>query len=122
MICPRCKSEYRQGFLTCADCGVELLPTLPPEPPPEARIDEAQQDYADFTDLLSTMDQSYISFIRSVLDGEGIDHYVLGEHVSHVFALPVPQIVRVREDQIERAREILDDIEGVTDPFLNEGS
>ncbi len=111
MICPECKSEYRQGFLTCSDCGVELVPTLPPEAPPEAQTNDREHDYAEFSDLLSTLDQSYVSFIRSILDGEGIDHYVLGEHASHVFALPVPQIVRVRDDQIERAREILDDIE-----------
>ncbi len=118
MICPECKSEYRQGFLTCADCGVELVPALPPEPPVSSNKPENHENlenwehaYAEFIDLLSTMDQSYVSFIRSVLDGEGIDHYVLGEHASNVFTLPVPQIVRVREDQMERAQEILDDIE-----------
>ncbi len=125
MICPECKSEYRQGFLTCSDCGVELVPTLPSDPAvspgnPEnhENHERGEHAYAEFIDLFSTMDQSYVSFIRSVLEGEGIDHYVLGEHVSHVFALPVPQIVRVREDQIERAREILDDIENNSSPEI----
>jgi hypothetical protein len=29
MICPECKAEYRDGFARCADCGVELVETLP---------------------------------------------------------------------------------------------
>jgi hypothetical protein len=29
MICPECKTEYRQGFATCADCDVELVEALP---------------------------------------------------------------------------------------------
>lgn len=90
---------------------MELVPSLPPEAPPEAQTDEAQHDYAEYADLLASLDPSYVSFIRSVLTAEGIDHYVLGEHASHVLALSVQQIVRVRDDQIERARQILDDIE-----------
>ena len=23
--CPKCKSEYRDGFIVCADCGSELV-------------------------------------------------------------------------------------------------
>jgi hypothetical protein len=25
MICPNCESEYREGFLRCADCNVDLV-------------------------------------------------------------------------------------------------
>jgi hypothetical protein len=28
MFCPKCKSEYREGFNTCADCGTELIEEL----------------------------------------------------------------------------------------------
>jgi hypothetical protein len=31
MFCPVCKAEYRQGFTTCADCEVALVPALPGE-------------------------------------------------------------------------------------------
>ena len=93
MICPECKSEYRQGFFTCADCGVELVPALAPEPPTEAYTHEGENDYAEYTDLLTIMDPSYMAFIRSVLEGEGIDHYVLGEHTGNFFAHSVQQIV-----------------------------
>jgi hypothetical protein len=29
MFCPNCKAEYRPGFTRCADCGVDLVATLP---------------------------------------------------------------------------------------------
>lgn len=25
MICPKCKTEYRDGFTECSDCGVDLI-------------------------------------------------------------------------------------------------
>ena len=112
MICPECKSEYRQGFLTCADCGTELVLALPEDEP----ADDGEHDYVEYEDLMRLLDPSYVAFIRSVLTAEGFDYYVLGEHTSYLFSLPVEQIIRVRADQIERAREILDDIESNTPP------
>lgn len=29
--CPKCKTEYREGFTVCADCGSELVSELPAE-------------------------------------------------------------------------------------------
>lgn len=29
--CPRCRTEYREGFTVCADCGEPLVPELPAE-------------------------------------------------------------------------------------------
>lgn len=31
MYCPQCRSEYREGFTTCAPCKLELVAELPPE-------------------------------------------------------------------------------------------
>jgi hypothetical protein len=28
MFCPVCKSEYREGFTKCSDCGVDLVKQL----------------------------------------------------------------------------------------------
>ena len=37
--CPKCKSEYREGFKTCGECGVALVDTLPSEAEPETEFD-----------------------------------------------------------------------------------
>ena len=34
--CPKCKNEYVEGILTCADCGIELVDELPEEVDPNA--------------------------------------------------------------------------------------
>jgi len=36
MFCPVCKTEYRPGFTECADCGVDLVTTLPADDPADA--------------------------------------------------------------------------------------
>lgn len=32
MWCPKCRSEYREGFTVCTDCGRALVEVLPDEP------------------------------------------------------------------------------------------
>ena len=54
MFCPECKAEYRYGFSRCADCDVDLVPELPPEP-------EETPEYVDWVKI--------ISFMNKFLDG-----------------------------------------------------
>lgn len=35
MWCPKCRSEYRDGFAVCAECGSPLVEVLPAAPAPE---------------------------------------------------------------------------------------
>lgn len=41
--CPNCKSEYRDGFTTCAECGAPLVRQLP-RTKPDARRQYRQVD------------------------------------------------------------------------------
>jgi hypothetical protein len=34
MFCPKCKAEYRVGFVRCSDCHVDLVDHLPVAKPP----------------------------------------------------------------------------------------
>ena len=38
-ICPRCHAHYREGFIRCSDCGVDLVPQLLPEHEKQPELD-----------------------------------------------------------------------------------
>ncbi len=103
MFCPECRTEYREGFTVCADCGTTLVPELPPEPSPET-----SSEGVDFEEVLGFMDEGLAAIVKSLLDEEGIDYYIVGG-----FSVPKgpDKKLMVRKDQAERAREILEDLE-----------
>ena len=103
MFCPECRTEYREGFTVCVDCGAALTPDLPPEPMPEPSAESAG-----FEEVLGFMDGSVIAVVKSLLEEEGIDYYIKGEFM--VSGGPDRKLM-VRRDQAERAREILEDME-----------
>lgn len=43
MFCPECQAEYRQGFTRCADCDVDLVYALPPEPSPASSVQDTKE-------------------------------------------------------------------------------
>jgi len=119
MFCPKCGYEYRDGFTRCADCNVELVH----EPPAEGRsrhihTQPGRLDYADFIEVMETPDYSFISFVRSLLDAEGLDTYLLGEHVSSIYPMSLGMKLMVRKDHAEEAMRIIDDVDSkLADPM-----
>jgi hypothetical protein len=103
MFCPECRTEYREGFTVCVDCGMALAPELPPEAPRET-----PSEGTDFEEVLGFMDEGVVTIVKSLLDEEAIDYYIVGEF--SVSKAP-DQKLMVRKDQAERAREILEDLE-----------
>lgn len=98
MFCPRCRAEYRPGFTRCADCGVELVDRLPPDPEPV---------YVDYVEILGTYNPGDIALIKSILDAEGITYYFHGEHFTYVRPLADPARLMVRRDEAPEALEVL---------------
>ena len=74
MYCPKCKSEYRDGFTECADCCVALVYELP--------TSTEQNEYVDLRELLTTTDQGEIVLFKSMLEGEGIPFLAQCDHFS----------------------------------------
>ena len=66
MYCPQFLTEYREGFVECADCRVPLLPGLPPEPA------EAPPGAPPVT-VLETSDPYVLSMAKASLEDAGIE-------------------------------------------------
>ena len=103
MFCPKCKSEYREGFNKCADCGADLVAEQPPE-----LIEEVS--YVDLVEVYSTYQQSDIAFIKSVFDGEEITYYFEGESSIMLVAGGAYARLLVKAEDVLRAREILQEL------------
>ena len=103
MFCPRCKSEYREGFYKCSDCGVDLVVDQPSELMEEV-------SYVDLVEVFSTYQQGDIALIKSVLDGEGISYYFSGENTLMMVAAGAYARLLVPIDEVERVRELLHEL------------
>jgi len=103
MFCPKCKSEYREGFYKCADCGVDLVAEQPPE-----LIEEVS--YVDLVEVYSTYKQSDIAFIKSVFDGERITYYFEGENPILIVMAGAYARLLVKAEEVQRAKEILQEL------------
>jgi len=103
MFCPKCKSEYREGFYKCADCGSDLVAEQSPE-----IIEEVS--YVDLVEVYSTYQQSDIAFIKSVFDGEGITYFFEGESSIMLVAGGAYARLLVKAEEVQRARDILQEL------------
>jgi hypothetical protein len=100
MFCPKCKSEYREGYYKCADCGADLVTEQPLELMEEV-------SYVDLIEVYSTYQQSDIAFIKSVFDGEGITYFFEGESSIMLVAGGAYARLLVKAEEVQRAKEIL---------------
>jgi hypothetical protein len=66
--CPECRSEYKDAVVRCADCGVDLVSTLP-------RADGAATDEP-FVEIFATNNREDIETARQLLAGATIDFFV----------------------------------------------
>ncbi len=106
MFCPRCKAEYRPGFVRCSDCGVALIDRLPePEGAPRDVLADAELV------VIRTFEELFeADFAKSVLEAAGIESEVLHGHrgqLSPELGLPIGIQLLVRSEDATAADEIL---------------
>jgi len=65
-----------------------------------------------FVEILNTYNPGDIALIKSLLDGDGIVYRFTGEHFNAMEPMVQPARLKVIEDQVERAREILNGFNG----------
>lgn len=103
MFCPKCRTEYREGFTFCSDCNADLVESLQPLPEPE-------HEFIHFTELLATYNPADVVFLKSLLESEGIQYFFKGEHFMYMRPLADPVRLMVRKDQVEEAVELVKDV------------
>ena len=82
MFCPQCGSGYREGFTRCSECDVDLVATLPPDPP--------EPDHtAEYVPVTTVQGQLQLNQIRSFLESNGIPTEVYGESTRNIYGLAV---------------------------------
>lgn len=100
--CPACRSEYREGFDRCADCDEPLVAEMPP-PPPSTGVTEIYSG-PHVTALM----------IESALEAAEIETFspddALNAVVPYVSGAGTCFRVFVRDDDVAKAREILQGI------------
>jgi len=104
MFCPRCKTEYREGFAACADCNLPLVAKLPEEIP----IDHTPEKWIKVA-VFDNLSQAQTS--RSILEGQGIacmmqDENAVGLVPIFTYVLGGIKLFVAEKDEAE-AREIL---------------
>lgn len=110
MYCPECGLEYREGYVTCSDCGIPLTEAPPAEPiHPDVRL----------VTVLEGSDPAAIALAESLLLEEKIPYLKKFDQVQDLFAMgrlmgfnPMvgPVVIQVPEEHAERALEILGDL------------
>ena len=110
MFCPKCKVEYREGFSTCEDCGIDLVPELFPEPEPSV-------EYIDFIKIITYSSRYEAELAKGFLSVNGINAVVFGDDyggLQPALSFSTGVQLLVKEEDVEKAKKILHDAGNTT--------
>jgi hypothetical protein len=101
MFCPNCKTEYREGFSRCSDCGADLVRELPKRGNPNS------DDSAELIWMGSN--PRAVAVVKKLLTGAGIQ-FSVGNPESHMlFTSALPStLIYVLSGDFLRARMLVD--------------
>ena len=100
MYCPACRAEYREGFLECTDCDVDLVEKLDPI-----------RKMPGFVKMATIFREGNIAVIKASFDKTEIEYFFEGEHSHRLAPVPLAARLMVREDFRREAESILKDLE-----------
>ncbi|MHC9543259.1 MAG: DUF2007 domain-containing protein [Vulcanimicrobiota bacterium] len=114
MFCPKCKAEYEPHVRNCKDCQVELVESLPPEPP------EPEPSYQELVTVYSAPSPAMLDMAQSILQSAEIKYYIKGELIQNIIAFGTyggsfnlsvgPPEIQVAPDDAEEARILLNEL------------
>jgi len=117
MFCPKCKAEYRVGFIRCSDCDVELVDYLPVETPVPKEVSRGFESDRFEAEAKLVVVRTYQSGLdadlaKTVLEAAGIESMIRGDDTARRYyvGLPLTQRVEllVRAEDAEDGEKILD--------------
>jgi len=113
VYCLACRTEYREGFDRCADCGAPLVPEPPPaEIPP----------HEDWTQLRVVSTETEAKLIQGYLQSEGVP-CALESLVFHAEPFnfgPLAQVrVHVPAARVDKANRLLDRLAAADEPLVS---
>ena len=104
MICPKCKTEYRDGFTRCADCDTALVDKLqPPSHSAPSALDRPALAWRGD-------DPVVFSAVLAALGDAEIPNYQISQHEQLPLepAIPRPRYgIFVRRGDITRAERVI---------------
>ena len=103
MFCPKCKSEYREGFYKCADCKIDLVPELPSEPE-----QHAEYEYTNLVNIVTYPSRYEAELAKGLLSANGIDAVVKDGLEAVGGAAPIYGLL-VKEEDVDETNKILNE-------------
>ncbi len=108
MFCPKCRTEYRNGFTTCADCEVPLISELLLD------LLKTGSEYVKYVHLYSAQNEVELALLKSILDSEGVKYFVRNDNFGSMEVGPRiglfnAKMIEVQDDHYERTKELLAD-------------
>ncbi len=102
MYCPRCKTEYREGFNECADCKIPLMKKL---------SEKKEIIPEEFVELISSFNQADIAMIKSILDRYKLKYFVYDELFNLIRPCAQPARFMVNKNDLKQAKSILQEMD-----------
>lgn len=106
-FCPKCRADYREGFIVCADCGVDLVNELPPLPELPKR---SKQETEPLVLIATAPNEPLANMWADILLQQNIHVLVKKMPITpayQLFAANTPQQIYVLASDADRAKEIL---------------
>lgn len=68
-------------------------------------------EFVEYEEILATFNPADRVILKSILEAEGIDYFLQGEHATTYVYHAIPVRLMVRKDQADMARDILREFE-----------
>jgi hypothetical protein len=104
MFCPKCKAEYREGFIKCAGCNLDLVPELPPE-----QEQYTEWEYINLVNIKTFHSRYEAEFAKGLLSSSGIDAIIKDGLEAVGGAAPIFGLL-VKEQDADETNKIINEI------------